>query len=185
MSNWFETLDGLWDQAWDQLAQGVADAAHPARRVTFATISPDGWPEARTVVLRLADQASVGLQVQTDLHSDKIKSLQSTPRAAVHVWLEDHELQIRIQCAVTIQSGAEVAETWKQVPDISRQSYGVTPAPGQPIAHALDYVKSPDPATFAVLTCTAETMDLVHLGGDHRRARYTRARDWNGEWLVP
>ncbi len=185
MSEWFETLEGLWRQSWQSLGRGVADSRHPARQPTFATVSPDGWPEARTVVLRKAEEATVSVQVQTDLHSDKIKSLRASPRAALHVWIEKQRLQIRIQTEVEILQGSAVRDLWEKVPDISRQSYGITPAPGTSIPGSLDYVKSPDPDTFAVLHCQMVHVDLVHLGEDHRRARFTRARDWAGEWLAP
>lgn len=186
-TNWFETLDGLHAHAWQQLGRGVADRAHPARHPTFATLGQDGWPEARTIVLRAADPSAKVLEVHTDLHSSKIASLRANPRAAFHVWIEKQRLQMRLQTTVTILQGDEVADQWAKVPDPSRQSYGITPAPGTPIKDALDYVKSPDPATFAVLRCQVETMDLVHLGEVHRRAFWAKAkgRDWHGQWLAP
>lgn len=61
MSNWFETTEGIWESLWRTLERGVADAAHPARRPTFATVSPEGWPEARTVVLRTADRGACAM----------------------------------------------------------------------------------------------------------------------------
>jgi hypothetical protein len=59
------------------------------------------------------------------------------------------------------------------------------PAPGTPIAAALDYRKTPDPAAFAVLRCTVQTIDAVHLGPNHRRARFDAADGWHGQWLAP
>lgn len=185
MSEWFETHDGIHDRVWQCLGRGVADGKSPARLPTFATVSRTGWPEARTVVLRRADRSEALVEVHTDLHSDKIESLRHSPRAALHVWQKTLSLQIRLQCEVTIRSGAEVAEIWAGVPDPSRQSYGITPAPGTPIVDALDYVKEPDPATFAVLTCRIVLIDAVHLGDRHRRAAYSRNGDWVGQWLVP
>lgn len=183
MSEWFETLPGVYGAVWDCLTQGVRDVAHPARRPTFATVSSDGWPEARTVVLRGAGAGD--LEVYTDLYSDKIKSLQAVPRAALHVWDEGRDLQVRLQTEVTILTGDAVQGRWNGVPDHGRQSYGVTPAPGVPIAEALDYVKDPDPATFAVLRCRVIAIDAVYLGARHRRAAYLRSDDWAGQWLVP
>jgi len=185
MSEWFETTEGLWDKLWSTLGRGVADAKHPARTPTFATTSPDGWPQARTVVLRHADQASGTVALHTDLYSDKVKSLHASPRAALHVWVPKQNLQIRLQADVVIQSGDTVRALWDKIPDHAQQSYGVTPAPGVPIEGALDYVKDPDPATFAVLICALTYVDLVHLGTDHRRAAYSRAHDWQGQWLSP
>ena len=185
MSDWWLTLEGIHARLWANLLAGVRDRNAPARHVVLATLGPDGWPEARTVVLRGADRAAALLEVHTDLHSGKVASLAALPRAALHVWDAAEQLQIRVQARVTVHSGAEVAAAWAKVPDPSRQSYGVTPPPGQPIAEALAYEKVPDPATFAILRCQAEAIDAVHLGERHRRARFERGDGWAGQWLSP
>ncbi len=185
MTDWFTTLDGLRARAWGMLARGVADARHPCRLPTVCTVSPDGWPEARTMVLRSADQGAAVVTLHTDLQSGKLASLQANPRVALHVWLRPQALQIRLQAEVTVQSGADVRPLWDKIPDHAQQSYGVTPPPGAPIGAALDYVKQPDPATFAVLSCRVMQIDLVHLGDQHRRAAYSRSDDWAGQWLSP
>ncbi|WP_341368513.1 pyridoxamine 5'-phosphate oxidase family protein [Yoonia sp. BS5-3] len=185
MTDWFETQSGLLDKMWTVLTQGVADAKHPARRPTFATVGGDGWPEARTLVLRSADRADAALTLHTDVNSGKMASLRSTPRAALHIWDATLDLQIRLQAEVTIETGASTRALWDQIPDHARQSYGVVPAPGTRLAQALDYVKKPGPHCFAVLHCALCTIDLVHLGAQHRRAGYSRARHWQGQWLSP
>lgn len=185
MTSWFETTDGIWQKLWSTLGHGVADAKHPACKPTFATTSPDGWPEARTVVLRSADQDAAEVMVHTDLHSDKVKSLTASPRAALHVWVPKQDLQIRLQAEVTLRSGPETRTLWESIPNHAQQSYGVTPPPGTVIQTALDYVKNPDPATFAILHCKVMHIDAVHLGTDHRRARFSRNRHWRGQWLSP
>ena len=185
MSEWFETRQGLLAQVWSVLGAGLSLRDAPARQPCFATVSPDGWPEARTVVLRAVDPAAGQVEVHTDLYSGKIASLRAHPMAALHVWDPSDALQIRLQARVMIAHGDAVVGAWDRVPDHSRQSYGVTPAPGTPIDAALDYVKDPDPATFAILTCAVETIDIVHLGDVHRRASFTRVGDWAGQWLAP
>lgn len=185
MSDWFETHVGMLNAVWATLARGVADAQHPARLPTLATVSADGWPEARTVVLRSADHDAGEVTLHTDVSSDKIKSLRTTPRAALHIWDADQCLQIRLQAEVTIDTGPDTRVLWDRIPDHAQQSYGVTPPPGTVITTALDYIKIPDPDTFAVLQCKVMHIDAVHLGADHRRAQFSRARHWNGEWLSP
>jgi pyridoxamine 5'-phosphate oxidase len=49
-------LQAFLDEAWQHLAHGVADSKSPARYPTFATVSADGIPQARTVALRGASQ---------------------------------------------------------------------------------------------------------------------------------
>lgn len=185
MSNWFETHDGLWDRLWKLLAQGLADPGHPARLPCLATVSADGWPEARTVVLRLADAATATVTVHTDLYSDKMRSLAATPRAALQIWDPATALQLRLQADVSVASGPATRALWDRIPDHAQQSYGVTPPPGTAIADALDYVKDPDPESFAVLICRLRDVDVVHLGQAHRRASFSRTRGWQGQWLSP
>ncbi len=185
MNDWFETADGTLQNVWDTLALGVADAKHAARRPTFATISPEGWPEARTVVLRAADRDLSQITVHTDLFSDKIKSLTETPRAALHIWDDTQDLQIRLQVEVSIQSGVQTRALWDKIPDHAQQSYGVTPSPGTQIETGLAYIKKPDPDTFAVLQCRVMHIDAVHLGSDHRRVSFSLNCNWQGQWLSP
>mgnify|MGYP001297562705 CR=1 FL=1 len=81
MSEWFESLDGIFAQLWTGLEQGVADRNAPARHPTIATVSVDGWPETRMVVLRAATRETGGLEVHTDITSAKVASLRAQPRA--------------------------------------------------------------------------------------------------------
>lgn len=182
---WAQTLETLYAQAWHRLVRGVHDRHAPARHPTLATVSPDGWPQARTVVLRAVDRASSRLEIHTHLHSPKIADLKTKPVAAVHVWDPGSRLQIRLQADVEILQGAQVASTWSAVPERSRVAYSRSPLPGQAIAKALDYAPQPDVAVFAVLRLNIQTMDLLHLGPDHRRAKFSRARDWVGQWVAP
>lgn len=182
MSEWFETLDGLQERAWARLAL----AAMQSDVVSFATVSLDGAPELRTVVLR--DATPGVLEIYTDLESAKITSLRANPRASILLWDADLQLQIRAQCAVTILTGDAVADRWHAVPDHSRLSYGITPAPGAVIPDSTAYKKRPNQSVFAVLSCRVETLDLVHLGRPHRRARVARGSqggDWSANWLAP
>jgi pyridoxine/pyridoxamine 5'-phosphate oxidase len=182
---WAADLSGIYAQVWTRLVRGVRDRRAPTRHPTLATVTPDGKPQARTVVLRAADKSTGTLDIHTDLQSSKVADLRATPFAALHVWDQAAHLQMRLEARVTILTGADVAALWAEVPDASRQSYGSLPAPGQPIAQALDYAKQPNPESFAVLRLTVQTIDAVHLGAHHRRARFDRDARWAGTWLAP
>lgn len=182
---WAADLGTLHAQVWARLVRGVGDRHAPARHPTLATLSPEGWPQARTVVLRAADPVAGTLDLHTDIQSAKVAGLRLHPRAGVHVWDASAHLQTRIEATVEILTGDAVAALWARVPDPSRQSYGTQPPPGTPIADALAYEKRPDFACFAVLRCTVQGIDAVHLGPNHRRARYERASGFAGQWLAP
>lgn len=182
---WANTLDGLYEQAWARLSRGVGDRHAPARHPTLATVSARGMPQARIVVLRAVDKQAGILRVYTDLQSAKVDDLRATPMAALLVWDSSAHLQIRLQASVTILTGADAAPLWDKMPEHARMAYGSSPPPGQPVRDALAYTKSPDPASFAVLDLHVLEMDLVHLGPDHRRARYMREDGFAGQWVAP
>lgn len=179
MSEWYETPEGLLAAAWAALA------AKPGPEVALATVSPDGWPEARTVILRGADRAAGLCEVHTDRGSSKMDSLRATPRAALVLWDPGPALQIRMQGGVEILTGAETRSAWDKVPDRSQTAYGKRPSPGTVIPDALAYDLTPGPEAFAILRLTVQQIDVVHLGADHRRAAFAREDAWRGRWLSP
>ncbi len=182
---WACDLSQLYAEVWLRLTRGVHDRHAPARHPTLATVTPEGRPQARTVVLRAADKSAGTLDIHTDLRSAKVRDLRVTPFAALHVWDTSAHLQLRLEAQVTILTGKDVAAIWKGVPATSRLSYGSTPAPGQPIAQALDYTKVSDARSFVVLRLQISTVDALHLGPSHRRARFDRHNEWAGVWLAP
>lgn len=182
---WASDLAQLHAEVWLRLTRGVHDRHAPPRHPTLATVSPDGRPQARTVVLRAADKVMGTVDIYTDLRSAKVADLRATPFAALHVWDASAHLQLRLEAQVTLLTGPDVAAIWDRVPETSRGSYGSTPAPGDPIAQALDYTKAANPASFAVLRLELLMVDALHLGPNHRRARFDRKAGWAGVWLAP
>jgi hypothetical protein len=182
---WASDLSQLYAEVWTRLTRGVHDRHAPARHPTLATVSAQGRPQARTVVLRAANKTAGTLDIHTDLRSAKVGDLQITPFAALHVWDSSAHMQLRLEAQVTILTGKDVAEIWDGVPAASRLSYGIIPPPGQPIAGALDYTKVSDAASFVVLRLHLSAIDALHLGPNHRRARFDRKKDWTGTWLAP
>ncbi len=185
LHGWATELETLLAQVWARLVRGVGDRHAPARHPVFATVAADGTPEVRTVVLRAADPVAGVVEVHTDLRSAKVAALRGNPLAALHVWDGAAHLQTRITASVEVLTGEAVTALWQRVPETSQAAYGTMPAPGSPIGAALDYRKTPDPAAFAVLRCTVLDIDAVHLGPNHRRARYGRVDGWRGQWLAP
>lgn len=182
---WASSLPALLDQVWTRLARGVHDRHAPARHLALASTAPDGAPQLRTVVLRAADRAAARLRVYTDVHSAKVADLRANPQAAVLVWDGSAHLQIRATARVDILTGDAVAPVWDRLSDGARLSYGGTPPTGAPIPDALAYVKTRDPAAFVVLDLELQDLDILHLGPQHRRARFTQAAGWAGAWCVP
>ena len=129
----FSDLSEFLDQAWSLLTRGVVDAKFASRNPTFSTISEEGFPTMRTVVLRRADRMSNCLEIHTDLKTNKVFSLKKSNFAGLHFWIPKAKFQIRASVIVDILTGSEVEADWSRIPMQSRVSYGSVPRPGAEI----------------------------------------------------
>lgn len=182
---WAADLPQLLAQVWARLARGVHDARAPARHPSLATLSPSGAVQIRTVVLRCVDPLAGTVDIFTDLASAKVNDLRAHPQAGLHIWDHSTHLQTRLEAEVEIITGSALADIWARMPHLAQQNYGAMPAPGLPIDHSLEYTKTPDFARFALLRAHITRIDALHLGAQHRRAEFIRARGWAGTWLSP
>ena len=164
------------------LAAALADRRHPARYVTFCTVTEAG-PAARTVMLRGWDGRN--LSVQTDGASAKVGEIAADPRVALVIWDASTDVQLRFSARAQIDVGA--SEDWDRMPPPARLNYGGAPAPGTPMGAAEDYVPGTDPSRFVIVSCAAQSWEVLHLGRHmHRRALFEwRGSDWAGTWIAP
>ena len=68
----FQKLDDFLDYAWVQISRGKADKKSPARHPTFVTSGVNGFPNARTLVLRRSDRKNNQIEFHTDIASSKM-----------------------------------------------------------------------------------------------------------------
>ena len=181
----FLDLGEFLDHAWSLLIRGVADPKSVAKNPTFSTISEEGFPEMRTVVLRRADRKANYLEIHTDLQTKKIFSLKTNNFAGLHFWVPKARFQIRASVVVDILTGAKVKSQWDKTPLQSRVSYGSIPPPGIKINGPFDYQKVSEQDNFAVLRCDIRELDLLYLGAMHQRAIYKLGDYWISNWVAP
>ncbi|MEO9821875.1 MAG: pyridoxamine 5'-phosphate oxidase family protein [Paracoccaceae bacterium] len=178
-------LGAFYDLAWKQLENAMKTRNLASRQVALATVSKDGKPEVRTVVLRDVSRATSILRVNTDVVSAKVASLDAHPYAELLYWNAETVLQLRLKARVEIMRGDETASIWPSIPKESRGNYGSNPETGTPIANVFDYEKLGLAQNFAILTFHVDDIDVVELGDRHRRAHFSRKSDWAGQWFVP
>ena len=181
----FQKLDDFLDFGWAQIYRGKADKKSPARHPTFVTSSADGFPNARTLVMRRCDQKNNQIEFHTDNASSKMFALKENPRAGIHIWLPKVQLQIQMDVIVEVKVGDITIKKWRNVPTYSRVAYGTIPYPGSVIEGPFDYDLAPDQKRFAVLLCDIQSIQLLLLGVKHIRAHYKKKTNWQGEWLSP
>ena len=181
----FQKLDDFLDFGWAQISRGKADKKSPARHPTFVTSSGDGFPNARTLVLRRSDRKNNQIEFHTDTASSKMLALEENPRAGIHIWLPKAQLQIQMDVVVEVKVGEITIPNWRNVPTNSRVAYGTIPSPGTVIESPRAYENAPDQKRFAVLVCDIQSIQLLLLGVKHIRAYYKKTNNWQGEWLSP
>ena len=181
----FQKLDDFLEFGWAQIYRGKADKKSPARHPTFVTSSIDGFPNARTLVMRRCDQKNNYIEFHTDTASSKMFALKENPRAGIHIWLPKVQLQIQMEVIVQIKVGDITIPYWRDVPTNSRVAYGTIPTPGTAIESPLAYNHKPDQKRFTVLVCDIQSIQLLLLGVKHIRAHYKKSTNWQGEWLSP
>ncbi len=181
----FQKLDDFLDFCWVQISRGKADKKSPARHPTFVTSSLDGFPNARTLVMRRSDRKNNQIEFHTDTASSKMLALEENPHAVIHFWLPKVQLQIQMDVDVEVKFGDITIPKWRNVPSNSRIAYGTIPSPGTVIESPLAYDHSSDQKRFAVLVCHIQSIQLLLLGVKHIRACYKKTTNWQGEWLSP
>lgn len=104
-----QTLDDVLADVFRRLSRGVADRRSAFRSPALATVGPDGRPQVRTVVLRGFDAAARLATVHSDLRAAKIEALRADPAAALHVWDDGAQVQVRIDGTAAISASDELA----------------------------------------------------------------------------
>ncbi len=182
---WARSLETIREQGWKRLLRGVNDRRAAGRHPTLVTVDAEGMPQARTVVLRAADPETAVLKVYSDCNAAKVAEVRQSQSAGIHIWDREAHLQIRILARASVVMGEPVAALWDRIPEHARCNYGTQPAPGKPIDQGLAYERLPNFDDFAVIELAVMQLDLLHLGHEHRRARFERDDGWAGRWLAP
>ena len=131
-----QSLDEIRADAFRCWSRGVADRRSAFRSPALATVGPDGRPQVRTVVLRGFDPAARVLIVHSDIRAAKIAALRANPDAALHVWDDGAQVQIRVDGTAAISANDELARTeWARLHEGSRAAYRSKTVPASVVAN--------------------------------------------------
>lgn len=187
---------------WKHLDLGVLERDHPFHTPVIGTVSADGAPTLRVVVLRRFWRKNPrGLAFHTHIGAPKIAEIRNNPGVAWSLYHPQEKFQIRVKGTATIHTDDELAdEQWLATELFSRRCY-IGGAPSQssekPVSGLPEDLIERQPtieeseagrANFAVVFSTIDSIDCLelHVRG-HRRSLFV----WNesGEletkWLTP
>jgi 3-hydroxyisobutyrate dehydrogenase len=189
----YDNLDRTLEEIFGRLADGVRNRRSAFHVPAVATVTPQGAPDVRRMVLRGVDKSPLTLRFHTDKRSGKAHQIHQNSHGFCEIYDSDCKIQLRLRCRLTLlQDGETVDRAWSKTRPMSRACYRIETGPGTviPAPGAAVYDdKRPDEgrANFAVLLAEVTGMEWLYLAArGHARARFERDGDgWTGCWLAP
>jgi pyridoxamine 5'-phosphate oxidase len=169
---------------WSELGLACRDKQHAWRTPALATVSADG-AQARTVVLREADDASQTLFIFSDARAAKVAELQAQPQATLLMWSPQLSWQLRLRVHIDVHTdGLAVTSRWARLRHSpAAQDYLAPHPPGSTLPSPPAHHAGEQRHFFAVLSARVLTMDWLELNpAGHRRALFD---DQCARWLSP
>ncbi|MEH6791903.1 pyridoxamine 5'-phosphate oxidase family protein [Parasphingorhabdus sp.] len=191
------------EEAWKLLREGASDRHSPLHTPSVATVTGDGVPSQRVMVMRAVDQPGRLLRFNCDSRGSKVAEISRKPAVSVLGYHPQAKVQLRLSGTGRIQSsGPEADSAWEQASLYGQRCYLADPAPGSPVAAptsgldpAMEGVKptpeqvAPARTHFAILQIAVDKIEWLYLAhSGHRRALFEwngTANHWHGRWLVP
>ena len=196
-----DDLDAILNDIWTRWGRGAADRRSPFHTPVVGSVSQNGRPEQRVMVLRKADRGTNTLRFHTDRRSAKADQLNRNNVVSVLGYDAGAKIQLRASGVATIDhSSTSADEAWASTSASGRRSYLTTLAPGSVSDSATSGLPSefeqgvpslPESeagrANFAIVPVCVNRLEWLHLAATgHRRAGFTLGQGgWAGEWLIP
>jgi pyridoxamine 5'-phosphate oxidase len=196
------TLDEAIDLIWDNLEKGAESARNAFHQLYLATLGEDGFPEVRTMTLRIVNREEGWVQFNSDIRAPKTRQLLRDPRASLLFYSVLDRLQVRAWTTTEVHHNDDLSrEVWGHLRPFSRRCYLAPLPPGTSTAAPAhnfpeefrDHAPSPEEAlpgleNFVVLRCHVREWDVYQVAAGHPwRAGFTRREDgtFGGEWRMP
>ena len=189
------TLQKILDVAWTLIEEGVNESDSSFHLPTIASLSADGFPVMRTVVLRNVDVKQRELCFHTDRRSGKSSELLINSKMCLHFYDASIRTQIRLEASAQLHTADPLAAAaWEASRPFSRLCYSSDIEPGTKVASPPE---APTPknanenigyANFCLVRVAVHRLEWLHLAAaQQQRAAF----EWDGGnpplayWLAP
>jgi pyridoxine/pyridoxamine 5'-phosphate oxidase len=181
-------LDSLFDEISEEWRGAYRRKSHPFKYITLTTITDQGFPRSRTVVVREINSALETI-IFTDARSQKASDMMISSKACMLAYHPKQLKQIRWDGHLEpITDPVEVKRLFQKVGEKAIKDYTTTTAPGSVIKNPdeVAYISRQE-AHFLPLRFVPESFEYLKLKRpNHLRARFSKISDgWQGEWLTP
>ncbi|MCG7284534.1 pyridoxamine 5'-phosphate oxidase family protein [Cellulomonas sp. ACRRI] len=185
------TADAALAPVWDALAAATTRRT-PFTLASLATVSADGAPRSRSVILRSWEPGRAALGLATDARSAKVREIRADPRVSLVVWDDDAQVQVRLEGrAAVVDDPAELRRRWEGLGARSRRGYATVGVPGTPVDGDATPARDDDEAVwsarFAWVEVVVDRVDRLDLSSEpHDRVVAERAgAGWRARRVVP
>lgn len=182
------------DYAFTKLAEGVKNRKSHLHLLNLGTVSKDGKPQTRTIVLRYFDSERKIIRFHTDMRSKKIDEIKNNNSISLLGYDNIDKLQIRMECEAKINYSEDfLSDIWSKMNINSKECYSIKKPPGSIINAPQDidfYSRNIIPKSFEnfiVVICNIKNIDLLYLHNEgHIRANYRLInKQFVGNWVIP
>lgn len=181
--------------AWTLIEERVGDRRSTFHLPTVASISVDGSPTIRTVVLRGVNVSERSLRFHTDRRSAKFLELTRNPRIALHFYDASIKTQIRLEAVGELHvEGSLASAAWKASQPSSRLCYAAKFGPGEEVTMPPAAPTPKDAETddglgnFCLVIALVHRLEWLNLeASGHQRAAFawTKGGTLSARWLAP
>ena len=181
-----QPLVDAWSEVFAQLHRATADRKHPFRELVISTISPDGAPNSRTVILRGISEGLDQLMIYTDIRSDKVLELRDSSRVSLLFYHPPKKLQLKVSGEAEIHHNDELSRVeWERNGKRGAGSYISELRPGREIAEPQEgWKKHPvDNRHFCVILIRIDSMEFLQLNGDRHLRSVKKGNTM--QWIAP
>jgi hypothetical protein len=129
----------------------------------LATVTLDGAPRARTLVLRAVEPGAGRIWLHSDSRAAKIAEIETEPRVALGFWDPVRQLQLRLEGRAGVERDGEAQEAaWARAPEAARRNYASVDPPGANFR--ADELLPDGRANFAMIRVVAARLEWLWLG---------------------
>lgn len=180
------------DAGLSALESSLHDRGAALRNVQLATLSPEGRPALRTLVLRAFERSPASAEMHSDARAGKVRDIACAGQVALLAWSSADQLQLRFEGDARLHRGDAVARArWDKLSPNARNTYGLHTEPGAPVTNPEDQSHlSPEQQfqQFAVILVTLTSVDVLRLepeGGQTRAYGRFTSSGIAGTWIGP
>ncbi len=157
------------------LERSLRDREGDLRNVQLATVSPDGHPGVRTLVLRGFERSPACAETHSDARAGKVRDIAHAGQVALLAWSAADHLQLRFEGSARLHRGDELARArWDKLSLNARKPYGLLAEPGGPIVDPAEQPHMPHEEQFqqfTVILIALASVDILRLDPDGGQTR--------------